>query len=73
MPVYVVKQVVSHPNVDKVFMKISKILGRDIRHAIELLPISPSMRLDLERTYKTKTSDSRGRRLEIEIVEEEKA
>jgi len=73
MPIYVIKQVVKHPNVDRVIIKTSKIIGHDLRHAIQMLPISEGMRRDLEKTNRTKASDMRGRRLEIEIIEEEKA
>lgn len=73
MPIYAVKQVVSHPNVDRVFIKISKIIGHDIRHAIQMLPIGDAMRRDLERSFRTTARDASGRRIEIEIIEEEKA
>lgn len=72
MPIFVVKQVVKHPNVDRVIIKTSKIIGRDLRHAIEILPISPSMRRELEIANRTTAIDSRGRRLEIEITDQEK-
>jgi hypothetical protein len=71
--IYVVKQEVTHPLVKKVYLKISRINGRDLRHAAELLPISDSMRRDIERTGRTEKVDSDGRRVRIEIIAEEKA
>jgi hypothetical protein len=70
--IYVVKQWVTHPLHPKGFMKISKIVGRDLRHAAEMLKIPESNRRDIERTGKTVKVDPEGRRTEIEVIAEEK-
>lgn len=71
--IYVVKQEVTHPLVSRVFLKITRINGRDLRHAAELLPISDSMRRDIERKGWTEKVDPKGRKLRIEITAEESA
>ena len=70
--IFVVKQWVTHPLHPKGFMKISRIVGTDLRHAAEMLPIPESNRRDIERTGKTVKTDEHGRRTEIEVIAEEK-
>lgn len=71
--IYVVKQAVSHPLHSKVFLKITRIVGRDLRHAAEMLHLPESNRRDIERSGRTKRVDQHGRTTEIEIIAEEKA
>lgn len=73
MPTYVVKQQVSYARSDKVTVKIDRIVGRDLRHAAELLPIGDAMRRDIERTGRTSNVDQFGRKLVIEVIAEETA
>lgn len=70
--IYVVRQAVTHPLHSKVFLKISRIVGSDLRHAAEMLHLPDSNRRDIERTGRTTKVDEHGRRTEIEIIAEEK-
>lgn len=71
--IYVVRQKVSHPLTPRVFIKISRIVGSDLRHAAECLHIPDSHRRDIERKGHTKIVDAQGRTTEIEITAEESA
>jgi hypothetical protein len=72
MPVFRVFQKVSHEEVPNSIVKTTRITGRDLKHAIELIRASPGIKRDLAKKYWAKETDSRGRTLYIEIEAEER-
>lgn len=70
MPVYRVFQKVTHPKLTKAYIKEHKVIGRDLRHAVEMLRIPAPMKKDLEKKYWTRTVDPHGRELYLEVIED---
>lgn len=68
MPVYQVKQTVTHADAPIKHEKITMIIGRDLRHAIEQIKVPAPMKRDLEKKWWTRTTDLKGRTLFIEII-----
>lgn len=68
MPVFVVRQLVTHDKLPIAREKISQIIGRDLRHAVQMVKCPEPMRRDLEKKYWSRTTDPMGRTLYIEII-----
>lgn len=70
MPVFQVRQVISHANYKYRREKISEIIGRDLRHAVSMVRCPEPMRHDLQKKYWSRTTDPQGRELFIEIIDD---
>lgn len=68
MPVFQVRQVISHDRLPLRHEKVTMIIGRDLRHAIEQIKVPAPMKRDLEKKFWTRTIDPKGRELYIEII-----
>lgn len=68
--VFVVKKTTTCQRSNKADSKIERIVGRDLRHAVEMIPIGPAARRDLERKYWTEDYDFVGRKVRYEIYGE---
>jgi hypothetical protein len=71
--IFEVREKVSHPLIDRVYIRVRKIVGQDLPHAVTMISAPESVRTDLIRKNKATHTDSDGRRLEIEIIGEMKA
>lgn len=72
MPIFVVRQVVTHPLLKTARIKESHIIGRDLGHAVDCVRVPEPMKRDLRKKYWAETIDPYGRKLSIEIIEEKK-
>lgn len=79
MPVYTIRQVVSHPLVAKALIQEKTLIGRDLGHAIECVRVpgepltTEIVRRQLRKKYWARTIRPGGRELYIEIIEEMKS
>ena len=73
MPVYILRQVVTYPLSPKLLERVDRVVGRDLKHAVEMVRAGEAARRDLERKGWTEWTDSLGRKVRIEVEGEEKA
>jgi hypothetical protein len=73
MPVFDVKIVTMYPRTSHKNVESKKIVGTDLKNAVEMLPIAESMRRELMNKYETKTTDDLGRHKIYTITRQLKA
>lgn len=73
MPIFKIRQIVTHPFVRRALVKESHIIGRDLGHAIECIRCPEPMKRELRKKYWSRTTEPKGRTIHIEIIEEKKA
>jgi hypothetical protein len=79
MPVFVIRQVVTHPLVPEALVQEKTLVGRDLGHAIECVRVpnepmvTEMVRRQLRKKYWAEIMRPGGKQLYIEIIEEMKA
>jgi hypothetical protein len=73
MPIFVVRQTVTHPLVKEALIKEHKIIGKDLGHAIDCVRAPEPIKQKLRKSYRASFTELFGRTTCIEIIKEEKA
>jgi hypothetical protein len=71
--IFKIIQKVTHPELPKGFEKVTHIIGKDLKHAVECVKAPQFVKDELLKKYHCKWMDLAGRTTEIEITDEVKA